>query len=111
MLRGEYQHDGAGELFYIGTFESVPALLKVLADYQPSPKKSEEEETPPPPLLKDGVIIVQAKPKQPARSQPKPYICTYIHAVAALRKITGQKFIEYQDWKNWWEEYRKTENK
>lgn len=112
MLRGEYQHDGSGELFYIGTFESVPALLKVLQDYAPKDKvlPREEEETPPP-MLRNGVIVVQAAPKPPVQIQPKSYICTYIHAVGALRKITGQKFIEYQDWKNWWEEYRKTKNK
>jgi hypothetical protein len=30
LLRGEYHHDGSGELMYIGTMDSVPALLTVL---------------------------------------------------------------------------------
>ena len=35
MLKGEYQHDGSGELLYIGDLTSVPALLKVLKDHAP----------------------------------------------------------------------------
>lgn len=35
MLKGEYQHDGAGELIEIGDLTSVPALLRVLKDNAP----------------------------------------------------------------------------
>jgi hypothetical protein len=36
------------------------------------------------------------------------YICTYAHAIAALKKITGHKAVAYEDWIAWWEEYRKS---
>ena len=78
MLKGEYQHDGSGELLYIGTIESVPALLKVLEDNPPNETNGK-----------------------------KFYICTYAHAISALKKITGQSFVDFQDWKNWWEKYQK----
>lgn len=61
MLKGEYQHDGAGELTYIGDITSVPASLRVLKDN-------------PPTVYADG---------------RKSYICTYAQASAALVKITG----------------------
>ena len=35
MLKGEYLHDGAGELSYIGDISSVPALLVVLKENPP----------------------------------------------------------------------------
>lgn len=35
MLDGEYLHDGAGELKYIGDINSVPALLVVLKKHPP----------------------------------------------------------------------------
>ncbi len=78
MLKGEYLHDGSSQLLYIGTIKSVPALLKVL-------ELTPVHET-------DG---------------KKSYICTYAHAVSALRKITGQNFVDYQDWKTWWESFNK----
>ena len=37
MLNGEYLHDGAGELLYIGDISSVPALLVVLKKNPPYP--------------------------------------------------------------------------
>lgn len=37
MLKGEYLHDGAGELLYIGDISSVPALLVVLKKNPPMP--------------------------------------------------------------------------
>ncbi|MEZ5424563.1 MAG: hypothetical protein R2682_15890 [Pyrinomonadaceae bacterium] len=37
MLKGENHHDGALTLEFVGTIESVPALLKVLEDNPPSP--------------------------------------------------------------------------
>ena len=37
MLRGEYLHDGALELKYIGDITSVPALLVVLKKHPPAP--------------------------------------------------------------------------
>lgn len=77
MLSGEYLHDGSGELYYVGTMKSVPALLKVL------------EVTP----VKEVNGKIQA-------------ICTYFHALKALQKITGQHFVRYQDWKDWWEKYQ-----
>jgi hypothetical protein len=82
MLKGEYLHDGSGELLYVGTINSVPALLKAL-------ELTPVRET-------DG---------------KKSYVCTYAHAVSALRRITGQKLIDYQDWKNWWENYKQTKSK
>jgi hypothetical protein len=82
MLKGENLHNGSGELLYIGTIESVPALLKVL------------ELTP----VREN-------------NGRKSYVCTYGHAVLALSKITGQKLIDYQDWKNWWENYKQTKSK
>lgn len=78
ILKGEYQHDGSGELLYIGTIESVPALLKVLQNNPPNETNGK-----------------------------KFYICTYAHAISALRKITEQNFVDYQDWKNWWELHQK----
>ncbi|HXM36114.1 MAG TPA: hypothetical protein VN920_13060 [Pyrinomonadaceae bacterium] len=83
MLKGEYEHDGAGELLYIGDITSVPALLRVLKDN-------------PPTVLADG---------------SKSYICTYAHASAALRKITGYNAGSYEEWVAWWEEYRKSHPK
>ena len=35
MLRGEYLHDGSGELSRIGDIDSVPALLVVLKEHPP----------------------------------------------------------------------------
>lgn len=37
MMRGEYLHDGALTLDYVGDIESVPALLVVLKEYPASP--------------------------------------------------------------------------
>lgn len=100
MLQGKYQHDGSGELFYIGTMQSVPALLKVLEDNPPTII----------PILKG--ISADTKPEENMDSNEaqnsapkKSYICTYAHSKAALRKITGQNFAELHDWKNWWQEY------
>ena len=92
MLNGRYQHDGSGELLYIGTIESVPALLQVLKDNPPATFPAELD-PPPPPIGK------AMTPPQPPR---KLYICTYAHAVAALRKITGQTFVDYDEWLKWW---------
>lgn len=78
LLQGKYQHDGSVELANIGTLQSVPALLKVLEDN--------------PPIETNG---------------KKSYICTYSHAVSALKNITGQTFVEFEKWKNWWENYQK----
>jgi hypothetical protein len=83
MLKGEYQHDGAGELLYIGNMSSVPALLRVLKDN-------------PPITMPDG---------------RKSYICTYAHAAAALGKITGHKATSYEEWVAWWEQYQKSNPK
>jgi hypothetical protein len=115
MLQGKYQHDGSGELAYIGRIESVPALLKVLEDnpphiYHPCAGKNEIEIPPPPPF---GNISPPAPPVEvpkPDCLPKKNYICTYAHAIAALMKITGQKFIDYEIWKSWWEKYQ-AENK
>ncbi len=82
MLKGEYLHDGSSALLYIGTIDSVPALLKVL------------ELTP----VREN-------------NGKKSYVCTYAHAVSALRRITGQTFIDYQDWKTWWENHQKPKAK
>jgi len=131
MLQGEYQHDGSGELIYIGTIDSVPALLKVLENHPPSiydpcgwssgieipPPPPALKIPPPPPPLKNGSLppslppdevsnLPQIEVSKPDCSPKKSYICTYAHAVSALRKITGQNFFEYQDWKNWWEKYQ-----
>jgi hypothetical protein len=94
MLKGEYQHDGSGDLMYIGTMESVPALLKVLKDHPPYERKSE---IPPPPPLPGQAAI-----------QPEPplFVCTYHHAITALRKITGQKLTWYDEWLAWWKKYQ-----
>jgi hypothetical protein len=35
MLAGQYAHDGAGELLYIGDMTSMPALLRALKDNPP----------------------------------------------------------------------------
>lgn len=96
MLQGKYQHDGSGELLYIGTMQSVPALLKVLEDNPPTIVPvikviSSEEGV-------DSIAVQQPAPK-------KMYICTYAHALTTLRKITGQNFVELQEWKIWWQEY------
>lgn len=107
MLDGGYQHDGAGELFYFGTIESVPALLKVLKDHPPAIEKVEEEENEPEIILPGQIRTLSVPPKREPR---KLYICTYIHALNALQKITGQTFLEYQDWKNWWEVYLKNKS-
>lgn len=97
MLKGEYHHDGSGELMYIGTIESVPALLQVL---KANPPYVEKVEPLPPPA--------PGRPPHPPQPPPKKwFICTYAHAVAALRKITGQKFTEYEDWLAWWEANKK----
>jgi hypothetical protein len=82
MLKGEYLHDGASALLYIGTIDSVPALLKVL---ELTPVREN-----------DG---------------KKSYVCTYAHAVSALKKITGQNFTDYQDWKTWWESNKQTKSR
>lgn len=37
MMKGEYLHDGAVDLAYVGDIESVPALLRVLKEYPASP--------------------------------------------------------------------------
>jgi hypothetical protein len=37
LLKGENHHDGAITLEFVGTIESVPALLKVIGDNPPSP--------------------------------------------------------------------------
>jgi hypothetical protein len=66
---------------------------------------------PPPPLIKDGVVLVAAPQRElPEKdcSPKKSYICTYAHAAMALRKITRQKFFDYEDWKNWWSEQPKS---
>ena len=129
LLRGEYQHDGSGELIYIGTFLSVPALLKVLENNPPqifnpcdwasvieSPLAPVNNPLPPPQLnntpLSLPVPYSPPKVEEPKQdcSPHKSYICTYAHAVTALRKIPGQNFVDYQDWKNWWEKYQ-TETK
>lgn len=83
IFDGRYQHDGAGELLYIGDLTSVPALLRVLKDNAP----------------KD------------CPGGRCAYICTYAHAVAALKKITGHKAVAYEDWAAWWEEYQKSHPK
>lgn len=80
IFDGQYQHDGAGELLYIGDMTSVPALLRVLKDKAP----------------KD------------CPGGRCTYICTYAHAVAALEKITGHKAAAYEDWAAWWEEYQRS---
>ena len=114
MLQGKYQHDGSGELMYIGTIESMPALLKVLEDhppniYQPCGEKIGVKIAPPPPLKNNSLASSpqQNEVPKPDCSPKKIYICTYAHAISALRKITGQNFVDYQDWKNWWENYQK----
>lgn len=94
MLKGEYQHDGSGDLLYIGTIESVPALLQVLKDHPPWIR---EIEPLPPPI---------GGPKPVAPKPQKIVICTYAHAAAALRKITGQNFEDYDEWRAWWEMYK-----
>lgn len=99
MLKGEYQHDGSGELMYIGTMESVPALLKVLKDHPPYEPKPE---IPPPPPLSG-----QAAAPEPQRI----VVCTYAHAVQALVKITGQKLTSYDKWLAWWEQYKSKQPK
>jgi len=104
MLQGSYLHDGSGELMYIGTIESVPALLKVLETYPPIVEIIEDE---PPEVKKSGEIITLSETPKVKREPRKSYICTYAHAIAALQKITQQKFIDYEDWKNWWAEYLK----
>jgi hypothetical protein len=99
LLRGEDQHDGSIKLIEIGTIESVPALLKVLEDHPPfngNPGKNVDD------LNKNSAT--NSEPK-------KSYICTYAHAVAALRKITGQNYTEYEDWRNWWEATGKIKQK
>ncbi len=83
MLKGEYEHDGAGELLYIGDITSVPALLRVLKDNPPS-------------------VLLNGR---------KSYICTYAHASAALQKITGHKTESYEEWVTWWKQYRKSHRK
>jgi len=80
IFDGQYQHDGAGELLYIGDMTSVPALLRVLKDNAP----------------KD------------CPGGRCTYVCTYAHAVAALEKITGHKAVHYQDWAAWWGEHQKS---
>ncbi len=80
MLKGEYQHDGSEELYYIGDMSSVPALLQVLKDN-------------PPTIMPDGRSIG---------------ICTISHAYGALVKITGNKESKsYEEWSAWWEQYQK----
>lgn len=111
MLDGRYQHDGSGELIYIGTIESVPALIKVLEDHPPrvyQPCKDQIPISPPPPLKNIDVLISAPQKEIPQRDcSPKTtYICTYGHAVSALRKITGQNFIDFANWKSWWEKYQ-----
>lgn len=100
MLKGEYQHDGSIELRCIGTIESVPALLKVLENNPPRiiylPKDREKA------AKGDKKALNDREPR-------KSYICTYSHAVSALHKITGQNFIDYDDWKKWWEDYQKNQ--
>jgi len=105
MLQGKYQHDGSGELFYIGTIESVPALLKVLEDNPPTIEKIEDEDIPE--VKKPGEVQTISNIPKVKREPRKFYICTYAHAINALKKITGQNFIEYQEWRNWWEEFLK----
>jgi NADPH-dependent ferric siderophore reductase len=80
IFAGRYQHDGAGELIYIGDMTSVPALLRVLKDNAPKDCSGER----------------------------CGYICTYSHALAAREKITGHKAVVYEDWAAWWEEYQKS---
>lgn len=77
ILKGIDQHGGSINLIEIGTIESIPALLKVLEDN--------------PPFERNG---------------KKSYICTFSHAVSALRKITKREFSELHDWKSWWETYK-----
>jgi NADPH-dependent ferric siderophore reductase len=36
MLKGEFLHDGPGELYYIGDISSIPALLVVLKKNPPN---------------------------------------------------------------------------
>ena len=80
MLNGEYLHDGAGELLYIGDISSVPALLRVLKDN-------------PPIKTYDGKI---------------GFMCTTAHALQALRKITNHDAgTTYQEWGAWWGLYQK----
>lgn len=115
ILQGKYQHDGSGELIYIGTITSVPALLKVLEAHPPhtyNPCAGIAMEIPPPPLWRMSTMppvtdlpTKTEKPK-PDCTAKKSYICTYSHAVTALIKITGQNFVDYQDWKNWWKKYQ-----
>lgn len=96
MFKGDYQHDGSLELRYIGTLESVPALLKVLKDLHPIER---EPEIPVPPSI----------PGQPPVQIPKKplyFICTYHHAVQTLRRITGQNLNYYPEWNEWWERNR-----
>ena len=101
LLKGEYEHDGSGELMYIGTIDSVPALMQVLKNHPPH-IVIVDKEAPPFIRQKDDQLTYPSKPKE-----NKIYICTYAHAVFALHKITGQKFIDYEDWKTWWENYQK----
>lgn len=113
LLNGDYQHDGSGELIYIGTIESVPALLKVLKNHPPTiylPCKNDVKILPPPLPLKDSSFTISQSPKEENKKDCSPkkfFFCTYAHAVMALRKITGQNFVEYEDWQNWWVEYSK----
>lgn len=111
MLRGEYQHDGSEELASIGTIESVPALLKVLKDHPGYdtngstfsggglPRSGNDRNG------DGGPDDVQ--PVDPPKPGRMIYICTYAHAVSALRKITGQNLFEYEDWVEWWKKYPK----
>jgi predicted DNA-binding WGR domain protein len=83
MLKGLYEHDGAAELLYIGDMTSVPSLLRVLKDNPPT-----------------GIY-----------NGRRMYICTHAHAVAALTRITGEKFEGYLEWSAWWTEYRRSHAK
>lgn len=80
MLEGGYQHDGAGELLYIGDITSVPALLRVLKDNPPIERP-------------DGRLS---------------YVCTTVHAISALVKVTGHSGPRnYEEWSAWWGQYQR----
>lgn len=108
LLRGEYHHDGSAELMYIGTMDSVPALLTVLQRHPGNDPNNPYlgGDTPPWRGYHPGETADHPEPEK--RERRMIYICTYIHAVDALRKITGQDLSEYEDWASWWESYQKS---
>lgn len=110
LLRGEYQHDGSSVLESIGTMDSVPALLYVLEkhpgyDMNAAPRSAESGSAA---FYHPGEEAKTPQPTAEKRERKMGYICTYLHAVNALQKITGQDLSEYEDWVKWWDEYQKS---